>query len=211
MDLVTMLALAVALVAGPVFASAVRYAAGEDAVAASITFVASVAMAAVVGAAVSYGVASVLGGSGDDPGGHGIGAFYKWAVVAGLLFLAVDAAVRRHGIGVPRWMGREPDPGADGALRRGVLTALATPAGVLTLLAVGEVLVLTGEGLWRAWPFWVLALVLTSVPLVAAGLSGEGRRRTVPELGTAGDQVAWLLRLVATAIAVIALVTTGPS
>lgn len=209
MDLVAMLALAVALVAGPLFTSAVGYATGDDAAPTSLAFVATVVVATVVAVAISYGVATVLAGTGDDPGTSGIGAFYKWAVVAGLLFLAVDAAVRRHRIGAPG--GLVDETGPDGALRRGVLTTLATPVGVVVLLAAGEVLVLAGQGLWQAWPLWVLTAVLLSVPLAAGGLTGERRGEALPELGAGVERVAWLLRLVATGLTVVVLVTSTPA
>ncbi|MDO3705513.1 GAP family protein [Micromonospora sp. C28SCA-DRY-2] len=181
MSFLTVLPLAVVMVAGTQLVAAVFLAAADRPRAASSGYLAGAGLVVGGGVTLSWLVtrAVKVNFGGGDQGGRGpITTRIDQVVLVLLVVLALVVFLRRHSTGPPRWMGKLQQAGPGYAARLGVLLFLATPTDDLTMLAVGASAARHDLSWWHLLPFVLATLTLLALPLLALLLLG-GRAATV--------------------------------
>jgi hypothetical protein len=164
-SLLTVLPLAVVMVAGPQLVSAMFLATGQSPRRASTAFLAGVALAVVIGLSVFYWLAGLVVGNRNRDGG-GVRRVVDWVILALLAVLAVLVYQRRTRTEPPRWMSKLQTASPGFAFRLGFLLFLLMPTDVVTVCTVAASLVVQGSPLWKAVPFVLLTLLLAALPLL---------------------------------------------
>ncbi|WP_433388947.1 GAP family protein [Micromonospora sp. KLBMP9576] len=195
MNFLTVLPMAVVMVAGTQLVAAVFLASADRPRAASLGYLAGAGMVVAGGVTASWLLVRVVNiNVGADPGGHrSLGRWIDVAVLALLAVLAVVVLLRRHTTGTPGWMSglQRASPGY--ALRLGVLLFLAMPTDDLTMLAVGASAARHGLPWWHLLPFVVLTLTLLGLPLLALLLLGRRAEAVLPRLRDWAQGHSWVV------------------
>jgi hypothetical protein len=172
MGFLTILPLAVVMVAGPQLVSALFLATNRNAKWTSTAFLTGVVLAIVLGLSVAYWLARIV----IDSIGHGDGGVRRvvdWVILALLAVLAVLVYRRRGRTEPPRWMRKLQTASPGFAFRLGFLLFLLMPTDVATMFTVAGSLAVQGWPLWQAVPFVLLTLLLVAVPLLMLLLLGD--------------------------------------
>ena len=104
----TILPLAITMMAGPQIMSAIIFLTASKAVKLSASFIAGVAIATTVGVAIALAIVSLLGNSvslGDSSDGGSTGHIIQYVLVGLLVALAVKNSVGRETVEPPSWLG----------------------------------------------------------------------------------------------------------
>jgi threonine/homoserine/homoserine lactone efflux protein len=176
----SVLPLAVVMVAGPQLISAVMLATGQDARRNSLAFLAGAALAVTVGTLVAYGLFRVVEIAARPTSKGTVGTVIDWLVVALLLLLMVRTYLRRKDTRTPKWMGKLQSADAAWSFRLGLLLFLVMPTDILTMVTVGASLARRGDPWWQALPFVVLTLLLVGLPLIDLVLLGKRAQVLLP-------------------------------
>jgi Sap, sulfolipid-1-addressing protein len=193
------LPLAITMVIGPVLMASVVLVTNPRPVEASVSYLAGIAVAAVVGVSIASGLASLLGdqvklGSSGDRGSTGT---IIQLVLAGLLIVAcVLNYVRRARVKPPKWLGSMMDAGARKALLTGLVVVLLGPSDVAAMLTVGTNLEQNDSGLIDALPFVAATVLLAGLPLLAYLAFRRRAARLMPKVRDWMDPHAWVINVV---------------
>jgi threonine/homoserine/homoserine lactone efflux protein len=171
-NFLTVLPLAVVMVAGPQLVSAMFLATGQSPKRVSTAFLIGVALAIVIGLSIVYWLAGLVIGS-HGRGGAGVRRVIDWVILALLAVLAVVVFRRRTRIEPPRWMSKLQTAYPRFAFRLGFLLFLLMPTDIVTMCTVAASLVLQDRPLWEAVPFILLTLLLVALPLLLLLLLGN--------------------------------------
>ncbi|MET7965978.1 GAP family protein [Micromonospora sp. NPDC005305] len=210
MNFLTILPLAVVMVAGTQVVAAVLLASAERPRAASLGYLTGAGAVVVAGVTLSWLLTRVLRGpearaETDVARFERTAIWIDWAVLALLVILAVVVWLRRHRTGPPRWMEPLRRAGPGYALRLGVVLFATAPSDDLTMAAVGASVARHNLAWWHLLPFVLLTLGLLAVPLLIL-LLARGRAATaLPRLRRWADRHGWVVSEVV--IAFFALVT----
>ncbi|NES29684.1 hypothetical protein GCE86_25750 [Micromonospora terminaliae] len=210
MNFLTILPLAVVMVAGTQVVAAVLLASAERPRAASLGYLTGAGAVVVTGVTLSWLLTRVLRGpearaETDVVQLERTASRIDWVVLALLVVLAVIVYLRRHRTGLPRWMDRlrRAEPGY--ALRLGAVLIASAPTDDLTMAAVGASVARHDLAWWHLLPFVLLTVGLLAVPLLIL-LLARGRAATaLPRLRAWTDRHGWVVSEVV--IAFFALVT----
>ncbi len=189
---ISILPLAIVMVAGPQIVSAIFLATSEHARKSSIAYLLGVATAVGVGLAFVFVVASAFGverSSSDDAGKTAI----DYAIIALLLLLMVRVYLRRNQTEPPKWMGKLATATPAFSFKLGFLLFIAMPTDVITMITVGTYLVREGEPLISAIPFVLLTLLLVSTPLLILLLLGDRATVVLPKIREWMNANSWLV------------------
>ncbi|WP_239088185.1 GAP family protein [Planosporangium mesophilum] len=172
MSLLTLLPMAVVMVAGPQLVSALLLATGKNPKPASSAFLSGVALAVVIGLSVAYWLARLVIDSASG-GGGGARRVVDWVVLALLAILAVLVYGRRTRTDPPRWMGTLQTASPGFAFGLGFLLFLLMPTDIATMFTVAGTLAAQARPLWHSAPFILLTLLLVALPLLMLLLLGD--------------------------------------
>ncbi|MFG2052045.1 GAP family protein [Micromonospora sp. NPDC048935] len=209
MNFLTVLPLAVVMVAGTQLVVAVFLASSDRPRAASLGFLAGAGLVVTAGVTVSWLLTRWVGGLAADAsavaGRVDRGPAIDLVVLALLVGLAVLVWVRRDRSGPPRWLGsiEHADPRA--ALRLGALLFVLTPTDDLTMAAVGASVARHNLPWWHLVPFVLLTVLLLALPLLALLLLGDRAARTLTRMREWAERHAWIVNEIV--IAFFALLT----
>ncbi|GIJ79529.1 Sap, sulfolipid-1-addressing protein [Micromonospora phaseoli] len=193
MSFLTLLPLAVVMVAGTQLVAAVFFASSDRPRAASLGYLAGAAI--VVGGGTTLAWLAVrlfkisLGGGGRD---GGVERAIDWFVLVLLVVLAVVVYLRRHS-GPPRWMGRLQHASPGYALKVGLTLFVAMPSNDLTMATVGASAARHDLAWWHLLPFVLLTLTLLALPLLALLLLGRRAAAVLPRIRDWADSHSWLV------------------
>lgn len=212
MNFVTVLPLAVVMVAGTPFVVAVFLASADRPRAASLGYLAGSGLVVTAGVTVSWLLARWVGGLAADAGAVAgrvdrTGPAIDLVVLVLLLSLAVVVWLRRHRSGQPRWLGDIGHAEPGWALRLGVLLFVATPADDLTMAAVGASVARHDLPWWHLLPFVLLTVTLLALPLLALLVLGRRATRALARMREWAEGHAWVVNEVL--IALFALLTVA--
>ncbi|SCG79369.1 Sap, sulfolipid-1-addressing protein [Micromonospora echinaurantiaca] len=196
MNFLTILPLAVVMVAGTQLVAAVFLAAADRPRAASLGYLAGAGLVVGGGVTLSWLVTRAVKLNVGDAGqgGHGpVETRIDQVVLVLLVVLALVVFLRRHSTGPPRWMGRLQQAGPGYAARLGVLLFLAMPTDDLTMLTVGASAARHDLPWWHLLPFVLLTLTLLAVPLLALLLLGGRAARVLPRIRDWTAHNSWVV------------------
>jgi amino acid transporter len=175
-NFLTVLPMAVVMVAGPQLVSAMFLSASQTPKRASTAFLAGAALAIVIGLSVAYWLAELV--IGTQAGGGSVRRIIDWVVLAMLAVLSLLVYRRRNRAEPPRWMRKLQKASPRYAFRLGFLLFLLMPTDIVTMCTVAASLSLNSRPLWQTAPFVLLTLLLVALPLLLLLLLG-GRALTV--------------------------------
>ncbi|WP_422753988.1 GAP family protein [Micromonospora sp. WMMD708] len=197
MNFLTILPMAVVMVAGTQLVAAVFLASGDRPRRASAGFLAGAAVVVAPGTTLAWLVFRLVRGAAGGGGGGGgrkpVETVIDWVVLALLVVLAVVVFLRRHSAGEPGWMGRLQHAGFGYAFRLGLLLFVVMPSDDLTMVTVGATAARHGLPWWHLVPFVLLTLLLLALPLLALLLLGDRADRVLPRMRDWADRHSWII------------------
>ena len=188
----TILPMAVVMVAGPQIVSAVFLAISDQARRSSIAYLLGVALAVTIGVTLVYTVASLLGVS-APPSGESGKSLVDYVIIALFLLLAVRVYLRRNESEPPKWMGKLATATPRFAFKLGFLLFLLMPTDVITMVVVGLYLARHDDPLFYAVPFILLTLLIVSIPLLVLLLLGHRAETTLPKVRAWMTANSWIV------------------
>jgi threonine/homoserine/homoserine lactone efflux protein len=189
----SVLPLAIVMVAGPQLISAIMLATGRAARRNSLAFLAGAALAVTVGTMVAYGVFRLVEIAARPTSKGTVGTVIDWLVITLLLFLIVRTYLRRRDTKPPRWMGKLQTANTAWSFRLGLLLFLVMPTDILTMTTVGASLARRGDPWWQALPFVVLTLLLVGLPLLDLVLLGKRAEVLLPRVRDWMTTHSWVI------------------
>jgi hypothetical protein len=194
MNFLTILPMAVVMVAGTQLVAAVFLASADRPRAASLGYLAGAGLVVGGGVTASWLVTRAvkidIGAGGER---RAVESRIDAVVLALLAVLAVVVFLRRHTTGTPRWMSGLQQAGPSYALRLGVLLFLAMPSDDLTMVAVGASAARHDLPWWHLLPFILLTLALLALPLLALLLLGHRAATVLPRIRDWARQHSWVV------------------
>ncbi|SPT59144.1 Protein of uncharacterised function (DUF2910) [Actinomadura madurae] len=194
------LPLAVTMMVGPQIMSAVILVTAERAVRVSLAFLAGVAVATMLGVAVTRGVFALVGNNvelGDSSDRGAAGTIVQYVLVALLLLAALKSYVRRETAAPPKWLGALMEAGTRKAFTTGLLVILLMPSDIAVMLTVGANLEQSDATLVSALPFVGATVLVAALPLLALLLFHRRAERAMPRVREWIGSHSWVVNIVA--------------
>jgi threonine/homoserine/homoserine lactone efflux protein len=192
MSLLTILPLAIVMVAGPQLVSAFLLATSDQARRNSLAYLAGVTLATVVGTTLVYVVAALFGLEGGSRKSSTAGPI-DYVIIALLVFLMVRVYIKRKETQPPKWMGRLATATPGFSFKLGFLLFLVMPTDVITMITVGTYLVRQDAPLWHAFPFIFLTVLLVAIPLLILLLMGRRAEVILPKTRQWMNTNSWVV------------------
>jgi hypothetical protein len=195
----TILPLAITMMAGPQIMSAIIFLTASKAVKLSASFIAGVAIATTVGVAIALAIVSLLGNSislGDSSDGGSTGHVLQYVLVGLLVALAVKNYVGRETVEPPSWLGTLQSADSKKALTTGLLVILLMPSDIIIMLTVGVNLVQNKAGLIAALPFIAGTVLVAALPLLLYLLFYRRAQRVMPKVRDWMNTNSWLVNII---------------
>jgi NADH:ubiquinone oxidoreductase subunit 5 (subunit L)/multisubunit Na+/H+ antiporter MnhA subunit len=194
MNLLTVLPLAVVMIAGPQIISAIFLASSRDAKRSSLAFLIGAGLAVLVALTVWYVVFHAVRGAGTGQSKNdGTRHLIDWVVLLVLLALMVMVFARRKRSQPPKWMGRLEEATPRFAFGLGFLLFVAMPSDEATMLAVAGSLAGHDKPWWHLLPFLLLTLLLLALPLLALLAFGQRAKAALPKVRNWANNHSWLV------------------
>ncbi|SCG49998.1 Sap, sulfolipid-1-addressing protein [Micromonospora siamensis] len=189
----TVLPLAIVMIAGPQLISAIFLASSRQPRSSSLAYLIGATVGVVVPLAIWYlvfrAVKVAAGGSKDSGARHLI----DWIVLALLVVLMVLVFARRKRSRPPSWMRKLEDARPRFALGLGVLLFLAMPSDEVTMASVAGSLAGHDRPWWHLLPFLLLTLLLLALPLIALLLLGRRAATMLPKVRNWANAHSWVV------------------
>ena len=194
MNWLSVLLLAVVMIAGPQIISAVFLASSREAKRSSLAYLVGAGLAVLIGLTVWYFVFHVVRGTGGGQGKHdGTRHLIDWVVLAVLFALMVMVFARRKRTQPPKWMSKLQVASPRFAFGLGFLLFIAMPTDEGTMLAVAGSLAGQHKPWWHLLPFLVLTLLLLALPLLALLAFGQRAVAVLPRIRDWANEHSWLI------------------
>ncbi|MFF5214100.1 GAP family protein [Micromonospora sp. NPDC000442] len=192
MTFLTLLPLAVVMVAGTQLVAAVFFASSDRPRAASLGYLAGAGLVVLGGTTLAWLAVRLFKINFTGAGQGAVERWLDWLVLALLAVLAVVVFLRRHS-GPPRWMGQLQHAGPGYASKVGLLLFLGMPSDDLTMATVGASAARHDLPWWHLLPFVLLTLTLLALPLLALVLLGRRAAVLLPRIRDWANSHSWLV------------------
>lgn len=184
----TVLPLAVVMVAGPQILSAIFLATSRDWKRNSAAFVIGAAISISIVVAIGYLVGDAVTVSQGDSG-----QTLNSVVLVLLLLAMVYVYVKREESEPPKWMGKLERANPRFSFRLGFLLLGLFPTDIITSLAVGSYLSSISEPLTNSVGFIALTLLFLALPSLAIVALGERAEELLPKVRDWMNQNSWIV------------------
>jgi membrane protease YdiL (CAAX protease family) len=168
----------------------------------SLGFLLGVAVAATVGTAITWGLASAFD-LGDPGDGGSSGKIIQYVLVALLAAAAIKNWVRRETIQPPKWLGTLMSADAKRALKVGLLVILLMPSDIIVMLTVGTNLAQTDADFVAALPFIAATVLIAALPLLSLLLFHRRAVAAMPHVRDWMDTHSWLINILVCVIFIV--------
>ena len=176
MSFLTLLPMAIVMIAGPQILSAIFLATSQEWKRNSIAYVLGAALSITIIASAAFFI------GGGKPGGSDGNDTIYWVVLGLLLVAMLRTYVKRGESEPPKWMGKLQEASPGFSFRLGFLLLGVFPTDIITSVAVGSSLAANGDPWWHLFPFVALTLLLLAAPLLALLLMGERGQTLLPKV-----------------------------
>ncbi len=194
MSFLTILPLAIVMVAGPQIISPIFLALGDNYRRVSRAYLAGVALAITLGVTVVYLVAKQLKVSAGSSEQATWVTVADWVIAVLLLYLMVRIfRTRGRRTEAPKWMGKLQTASPKFSFRLGFLLFIAMPTDVITMLTVGITLARDNSPWWQCVPFLLLTMLFAALPLLTVLLLGKRAQEILPEIRDWMNGNSWLV------------------
>jgi len=191
--LLTVLPLAIVMVAGPQIISAIFLATSESWQKNSAAFLAGVLIAVTVVVTVAYVVVRIVF---DAAGASNETTSRQWLDGAILLLLVVAAIhkyLTRKTSKPPSWMGKLEEATPKMSFRLGALLLGLFPTDIITSVVVGSSLARDSDPWWYCLPFVLLTLCLVALPVLFVLLLGKRAAVILPKVRDWMNTNSWIV------------------
>ncbi|MFD2080556.1 Sap, sulfolipid-1-addressing protein [Actinopolymorpha cephalotaxi] len=192
-DLLTILPLAIVMVAGPQIISAVFLATNPRWGRCSLAYVFGAALSITAVCTVAYLAASVVrklvGASAPESSRR----WFYVVIFLLLLYAMVYVFLHRKRPDPPAWMGKLQEANVKFAFVLGFLLLGFFPSDLVTSLTVGLKLATDARPWWHMLPFIGLSLLLLGLPALCVLALGERGRRALPRLRDWMNNNSWII------------------
>jgi hypothetical protein len=191
--------LAITMMAGPQIMSAIIFVTSKDAVKLSLSFITGAAIGVTVGVIVAKGIASLLGADneiGETSEPSTLGRVVQIVLVLLLVAAAVRNFVKRATIEPPKWLGALQEANARRAFTLGLLLLTIFPSDAIVLLTVGFNLEDNGESVIDALPFIGLTVLIAALPFLAYLLFHRRAVTAMPKVRDWMNANSWLVNII---------------
>ncbi|QLH84235.1 GAP family protein [Halosimplex pelagicum] len=202
MSFLTILPLAVVMVAGPQLLSAVFLATSREWRRNSALFVAGAALSISAVVALTY----VLGGVSTGGGGESNGVLSTVVLVL-IVAAMISTFLGREDSEPPKWMGKLEAATPRFSFRLGFLLLGVFPTDIVTSVAVGSYLAANDLPLVDAAPFVALTLLLLALPSLAVLTLGARAETLLPRVRDWMNDNAWIVNEVVLAFFLVLTLT----
>jgi hypothetical protein len=187
MSFLTLLPMAVVMIAGPQILSSIFLATSENWKRDSIAYVAGAALSITIFTSAAF----FLGGG--DPGGNDGNDDIYWIVLALLVAAMLHVFLKRAESEPPKWMGKLQTASPRFTFRLGFLLLGIFPTDILTSVAVGGTVAARGDPWWHVFPFVALTLLLLSLPMLTLLILGERGQTFLPKARQWMTDNSWIV------------------
>lgn len=190
-NILTILPMAVVMVAGPQIVSAILLATSEGARRNSLAFLSGVGIAVTAGVSLFYFVGGAANSGGTSPGASS--DVLDYVIIALLVVLAVWVYAKRKETRQPAWMGKLQTATPAYAFRLGLLLFLLMPTDIITMITVGNYLGNHGSPWWHSLLFVGMTLLLAGAPLLVLLLFGKRANEVLPKVRDWMNSNSWIV------------------
>jgi peptidoglycan/LPS O-acetylase OafA/YrhL len=183
----TLLPMAIVMIAGPQILSAIFLATSEKWKQNSIAYVLGAALSITIIASAAFFI------GGGKPGGSDGNATIYWVVLGLLLVAMLRTYLKRGESEPPKWMGKLQEASPGFSFRLGFLLLGIFPTDIITSVAVGSSLAANGDPWWHLFPFVALTLMLLASPLLVLLLMGERGQALLPKVRQWMTDNSWVV------------------
>lgn len=203
----TVLPLAITMMAGPQIISALIFTTSRRAVPVSLAFLAGVALATTVGVVITTGLARLLSvGAGSSAPDSPFVTTIQALLVLLLIAIAIKNWRRRDSSTSPAWLETLTSAGPGRAFLTGLLLISLFPSDVVVLLTVGVNLAANGAQLTAALPFIAATVLIAALPLLAYLLLRQRAEQAMPAVRDWMSTHAWLINILACLLFIVLIV-----
>jgi len=188
-DFLTVLPLAVVMIAGPQIVSAVFFATSDMWARTSTAYVLGAAVSITGVATAAYFLADKAKGSGGGERGDTIDI----VILVLLVVLAVYTFLKRKESEPPKWMGRLEGATPRLALVLGFLLLGFFPSDLITSVTVGGHIARDGDPWWHILGFVLLSLLLLALPAILVLLLGRRAKDLLPKAREWMNTNSWII------------------
>jgi hypothetical protein len=197
----SILPLAIVMVAGPQLLSAIFLAVSANWRRNSAAYLLGAALSISIVVSLAY----VLSGGTTEEGGDD--TTLEIVVVVLLLAAMLHVFLARKTSEPPKWMGKLQDATPRFAFRLGCLLLGVFPTDILTSVAIGATLAKEDEPLWKFSPFLMLTLLFLALPSLTLIAFGERGGRALPGVRDWMNTNAWVVNEIVLAFFVVLALT----
>lgn len=200
------LPLAITMMAGPQIMSAIILVSTSRPVKLSVSFIAGVAVATILGVLVALAAVSLLGGGvslGDSSNRGSGGNIIQYLLVGVLVALAIKNYVRRETVEPPRWLGALLVADWKRALKTGMLVIWLMPGDIVVLFTVAVNILHNGASPIAATPFVLATALIAALPLLIYLPLRRPARRLLPKVRDWMNSSSWVLNIVTCAVFIV--------
>jgi peptidoglycan/LPS O-acetylase OafA/YrhL len=201
MSFLTLLPMAIVMIAGPQILSAIFLATSEKWKQNSIAYVVGASLSITIIASAAFFI-----GGGKPGGSDGDDTIY-WIVLALLIVAMLRTYIKRGESEPPQWMGKLQEASPGFSFKLGFLLLGVFPTDIITSVAVGSSLAANGDPWWHLAPFVALTLLLLASPLLILLLMGERGQAFLPKARQWMTDNSWIVNEVV--LLLFVLLTAG--
>ena len=189
----TILPLAIVMIAGPQIISAVFLATSEGWARNSLAYVAGAAVSITVVVTAAYLFFRGAKGTPSAESGGSEGRIIDGIIILLLLFAAFHVFHTRHESEPPKWMGRLQAASAGFSFKLGLLLLGVFPTDIVTAVSAGAKVAREGDAYWHVLPFIALTLLLVALPSLLVVVLGARARVLLPKVRDWMNANAWMV------------------
>ena len=204
--ILSVLPLAIVMVAGPQIVSAIFLATSERPRSNLVAYLTGAAVATTLAVILFHALAGALGFEGALRQGSSAGPL-DYIMLGVLVVLIVRTYLARHEAEPPKWMARLTTAAPRFALVLGFVLFLVMPTDVLTTFTVGSYLAANDRSWTDAIPFIGLTVLLLAIPLVALLVMGDRADLVLPKMRTWMTSHSWIVNELVLAFFAVLLIS----
>jgi hypothetical protein len=187
MSFLTLLPMAIVMIAGPQILSAIFLATSESWKRNSIAYIFGAFLSITIIASAAFFI-----GGGSTSSSDGNDTLY-WVVLGLLLVAMLRTYLKREESEPPKWMGKLQQASPRFAFLLGFLLLGIFPTDILTSIAIGTSLAANGDPWWHLFPFVALTLLLLASPMLILLLLGERGQVFLPKARQWMTDNSWIV------------------
>lgn len=203
--IISVLPLAITMMAGPQIIAAIILITGKDAVRSSLAYIAAVFSATIIGTLGLSVFFSLIGLSSlpKNNKGNPISNSIETILIVFLIFLSTKTFRNRANVKLPKWMNNLQETNPLGAFKTGLLVIFFMPSDVMIMITVAMHLISRQVSPLTVIPFALTTIFIASIPLLTYLLFYKKAIQIMPKVRLWANQNSWLIQIIVYLIFII--------